>query len=420
MSSTPPHHTAPHPPAAEAPGLGELARVFLRISLLGFGGPNAHIALMLDEVVEEKEWLTQEHFLQLVGVTNLLPGPNSSEVAIHIGYVKRGWRGALTTGLSFLAPTFLLVVLFSSLYFRFGTLPQVEGLFWGLKPAVLAIILAAGWKLARVAVGAGSPTPHGSFAFPRGLPFLLALTGVGTSLLLDRWEVAAMAVGGLLGWRFLRGTRESVEVEAKGTGDGPDVLPPSRRSLVLLPVSAAILPGLASPLAQLFGLTLGAGAVLFGGGYMLVALLEPFVVGAYGWLSPQEFLDGIALTQAVPGPIVTLVAFVGFAVAGVPGAAVATAGIYIPSFAAVLLVAPALDRWRDRTGVAAALKGVNAVVAGAILGVGFTLIPSAVGDLWGILIAMVALLALVKFKVKSIWVVLGGICAGLIHIALVA
>jgi len=167
-------------------------------------------------------------------------------------------------------------------------------------------------------------------------------------------------------------------------------------------------------------LTLGAGAVLFGGGYMLVALLEPFVVGAYGWLSPQEFLDGIALTQAVPGPIVTLVAFVGFAVAGVPGAAVATAGIYIPSFAAVLLVAPALDRWRDRTGVAAALKGVNAVVAGAILGVGFTLIPSAVGDLWGSLIAMIALLALVKFKVKAIWVVLGGICAGLIHIALVA
>ena len=420
MSSTPPDLTTPDPSAAEAPSLGELARVFLRISLLGFGGPNAHIALMLDEVVEEKGWLTQEHFLQLVGVTNLLPGPNSSEVAIHIGYVKRGWRGALTTGLSFLAPTFLLVVLFSSLYFRFGTLPQVEGLFWGLKPAVLAIILAAGWKLARVAVGAGSATPHGSLAFPKGLPFLLAFAGVGTSLLLDRWEVAAMAVGGILGWRFLRGTREGVEVEAKGIGDGPEVHPPSRRSLVLLPVSAAILPGLASPLAQLFGLTLGAGAVLFGGGYMLVALLEPFVVGAYGWLSPQEFLDGIALTQAVPGPIVTLVAFVGFAVAGVPGAAVATAGIYIPSFAAVLLVAPALDRWRDRTGVAAALKGVNAVVAGAILGVGFTLIPSAVGDLWGSLIAMIALLALVKFKVKAIWVVLGGICAGLIHIALVA
>jgi chromate transporter len=184
---------------------------------------------------------------------------------------------------------------------------------------------------------------------------------------------------------------------------------------LLLPTTASIFPSAAAPLGQLFGLMLGTGAVLFGGGYMLVALLEPFVVGSFGWLTPEEFLDGIALTQAVPGPIVTLVAFVGFAVAGVPGAFVATAGIYIPSFAAVLLVAPVLDKWRHMEGVAAALKGVNAVVAGAILGVGLTLLPSALEDLWGAAILMAALVALIRFRAKAIWLVMAGIGAGLIH-----
>jgi chromate transporter len=185
--------------------------------------------------------------------------------------------------------------------------------------------------------------------------------------------------------------------------------------LALVPTYTSFLPPLVAPIGQLFGLTLGAGAVLFGGGYMLVALLEPFVVESYGWLTPEQFLDGIALTQAVPGPIVTLVAFVGYAVAGVPGAAVATAGIYIPSFVAVLLVAPWLERWRHLEGVGAALKGVNAVVAGAILGVGVGLIPPAVQDVWGSLILMVALVALVRFKAKAIWIVGGGIGIGIIH-----
>jgi chromate transporter len=400
--------------------------VFLRISLLGFGGPNAHLALMLDEVVEGRGWLTREHFLQLVGITNLIPGPNSSEVAIHIGYTQRGWRGALAAGLAFLSPTFVLVVLFSWLYFRFGTLPQVEGIFWGLKPAILAVILAAGWKLAKVALEAGSgpgtvgPDSSGGRAslLPRRLLLLLlAFGGVAVSILLDRWEVAAMALGGALGWGVLRG--RSPEAPPPPGAPGPPQRSGggafSRLGLLLIPGWASVLPSAAAPLGQLFGLTLGAGAVLFGGGYMLVALLEPFVVEHYGWLTSQQFLDGIALTQAVPGPIVTLVAFVGFAVAGVPGAAVATAGIYIPSFAAVLLVAPALHRWRHMEGVAAALKGVNAVVAGAILGVGLTLLPSALEDFWGGALLMVALVALIRFRAKAIWLVMGGIGAGLVH-----
>jgi len=153
---------------------------------------------------------------------------------------------------------------------------------------------------------------------------------------------------------------------------------------------------------------------------MLVALLEPFVVGTYGWLTPQQFLDGVALTQAVPGPIVTLVAFVGFSVAGFPGAALATAGIYIPSFAAVLLVAPALERWRNLDGVAAALRGVNAVVAGAILGVGLTLIPSALEDIWGSAILFLSLAVLIRFKTKALWIVGFGIGSGILHLFMAA
>jgi chromate transporter len=400
--------------AAGTPTIRELVRVFLRISFLGFGGPNAHLALMLDEVVDRRGWISREHFLQLVGITNLLPGPNSSEVAIHIGYTQRGWRGALATGLAFLAPTFFLVLLFSYLYFRFGTLPQVEGIFWGLKPAVLAVILAAGWKLARTAL---ERPDTGRVAFHRPLLAFLALAGVATSLLLNRWEVGAMAVGGLVGWALLRDPGAGEE-----PGDHEMEGPRSSGGFLLLPaaVSASLpaLPSLAAPLVQLFGLTLGLGAVLFGGGYMLVALLEPFVVGAYGWLTPQEFLDGVALTQAVPGPIVTLVAFVGFAVAGVPGAGVATAGIYLPSFAAVLLVAPALERWRHLESVGAALRGVNAVVAGAILGVGISLIPPALEDVWGGGILFLSLAILIRFRPQALWIVAGGIVAGLLHVLL--
>jgi chromate transporter len=232
-----------------------------------------------------------------------------------------------------------------------------------------------------------------------------------------------MALGGLLGWALLRKPEGWGASPARATDASDDSgLSQGRggglRALFLIPASIPALPAFSAPLGQLFGLTLGTGAVLFGGGYVLVALLEPFVVGSYGWLTPKEFLDGVALTQAVPGPIVTLVAFVGFGVAGFPGAVVATAGIYIPSFVAVLLVAPALERWRHLEGVAAALRGVNAVVAGAILGVGVTLIPSALEDIWGSGILFLSLAVLIRFGAKAIWIVAGGIGAGVLHVLL--
>lgn len=375
---------------------------------------------MLDEVVERKKWITREHFLHLVAVTNLLPGPNSSEVAIHIGYTQRGWRGALATGLTFLLPTLALVTLLSAAYFRFGSLPSVEAVFWGLQPAILAVILAAGWRLGKTALGfPGSVHP---------VLLLLAILGIFTSLHWKGLEVPAMVVGGLMAWLLprIRGSSKGKASESDNAG-GPSSPGSKLRSLALpLLASPGFFGGLLggdslaaiSSLIHLFVLTVSAGAVLFGGGYMLVALIEPFVVEAYGWLTPDQFLDGIALTQAVPGPIVTLVAFVGFAVAGVPGAFVATAGIYLPSFAAVLGVAPHLDRWRHAQGFRSALGGVNAVVAGAILGVGLSLLPPALPDRWAAGFFLLALLGLVRFGLKAVWVVAAGLGAGILHLLL--
>ncbi len=400
-------------PDQRTPGFAELIRTFLRISLLGFGGPNAHLALMLDEVVERKGWINREHFLHLMGTTNLLPGPNSSEVAIHIGYTQRGWRGALATGVAFLSPTLVLVTLFSALYFRYGTLPAVEGLFWGLKPAILAVILAAGWKLGKAALGVPE-TPNLFLS-------ALAVGGVLTAFFLDRLEVPAMILGGFVAWALFR---ERSPRDSKGEPAEGDRTPGQGKKLRSVAGLLAAPPGVmagglltgAGSLGHLFLLMAGAGAALFGGGYMLVALLEPFVVESYGWLTPDQFLDGIALTQAVPGPIVTLVAFVGFAVAGVPGALVATAGIYLPSFLAVLAVAPHLERWRRIEGFRAALKGVNAVVAGAILGVGLSLLPSGLPDRWAAALFLAALLALIRFRLPAVWVVVGGLLAGCAHL----
>ena len=382
---------------APAPSLLELARVYLWISLMGFGGPSAHLALMLDEVVERRGWLTRERFLELMAVTNLLPGPNSSEVAIHVGYAMRGWRGAMVTGLSFLLPTFFMVTGFSVLYFRWGTLPQVEALFWGVQPVIVAIVVSAGVKIGRAGVKTRTQA-------------VLAAAGAAVSLFSGIAIVPAMLLGGAVtAWR--RRPALVVALLPSGSLLSPEGLP--TRGL-LASAAAATAAGAAATgtLATVFLLHLGIGSVLFGGGYVLVALLEPYAVGRFAWLTAGQFLDGVALTQAVPGPISTLSAFVGYAAAGVPGAILGTAGIYLPAFAAVLLTAPQLERVRDLPSVRRALDGVVAVAAGAVLGVGVDLAVAAIGDVVTLLLAAVALVAATWKKVPALWLVAFGLAAG--------
>lgn len=401
---------------AAAPSLWELARVYLGISLLGFGGPNAHLALMLDEVVERRGWLTKEQFLELIAVTNLLPGPNSSEVAIHVGYTQRGWAGALTTGLAFLVPTFLMVTGLSVLYFEYATVPQIDALFWGVQPVIVAIVLSAGWKIGRAAV---------ETRFQAGL----ALLGAGASLV-----SAPAIIGGMVGAGALMAWRGGVTSRPEeGSAGSPPTTPnggdssssgesssgektpkgPTLRSVAVLPVLLVL--GGGGTALTVFLTHLWIGSVLFGGGYVLVALLEPYAVGQFGWLDAGQFLDGVALTQAVPGPISTLSAFVGYSAAGLPGAVLGTLGIYLPAFAAVLVTAPSLERTREMPLVRRALTGVVPVAAGAVVGVGATLTIAGVRDPMAALLAAGALVALVWKKVPSLWLMGAGLLAGLVR-----
>jgi chromate transporter len=349
---------------------------------------------MLDEVVERRRWITREHFLHLIAVINLLPGPNSSEVAIHVGYTQRGWPGALVTGLAFVLPTFCIVLGLSWLYFRLGALPSAAGLLWGIKPAVLAVIV---WAAVRL----------GGTAVQDALTGGLALAGAAVASLASGWEVAAMAFGGLATWWRWRARR--------GGGDGGAGAPVLRSGALL----AFVAPAAAAPgaLATVFLTHLWIGSVLFGGGYVLVALLQPYAVERYQWVSAAQFLDGVAITQAIPGPISTLTTFVGYAAAGLSGAALATAGLYLPSFVAVLTVAPHTARWRERPQVAAALEGVSAVVAGAIVGVAIGLFGAAVPDLLAGAAFVAALIVLARPEVAAGWVVLGGLVLGLVRMA---
>jgi len=375
-----------------APSHAELIATYLKISLLGFGGPNAHLALMLDEVVERKRWLTRERFLEIMSLTNLLPGPNSSEVAIHVGYTQRGWTGALATGLTFLLPTFVMVTALAAAYFRYGTLPQVGALFWGLQPVIVAIVLSAGWKIGR----AGVRTP---------IQAVLAVAGAVVSVFSGHAIIVAMLFGGAVTWGWHKGIAE----------EPPGHEAERRSGWLATPVVAVA--GSVSTLGSVFLTHLWIGSVLFGGGYVLVALLEPWAVGRYGWVTSAQFLDGVALTQAVPGPISTLSAFVGYAAAGVPGAILGTAGIYLPAFVSVLLVAPRMERLREQAAVRRALVGVVAVVAGAVVGVGISLAGAGVRDPWGGAVALAALALAIRWKVPALWLVAGGLGMGVLRLA---
>ena len=322
--------------------LREIARLFLRLGVVGFGGPAAHIALMEDAVVHRRKWVKRQHFLDALSVTNMVPGPNSTELAIHVGYLRAGVLGGLVSGTCFILPAFLLMLALSWAYFEFGSVPQVVWLFYGVKPAIIAIIAAT-----------------------------------------------ALIVAGLLGIALY--SERSFRFPGAGLLAGAYAATPM--------ISIAGLPTLLA-LAWVF---LKASALLFGGGFVIIPLIEHEVVSVYGWLSAQQFIDGVAIGQATPGPIVITAAFVGYAAAGLAGAAVATAAIFLPAFVIVLAgTGPYLERIRGSEMARAFLKGTNAAVIGTILGAGILLMGSAVVDLPTALILIAAAIALVRFGLSTI------------------
>lgn len=362
--------------------LREIALLFFKLGCIAFGGPAAHIGMMDDEAVTRRQWLTREHFLDLVGATNLIPGPNSTEMTMHIGFERGGWRGLLLAGSMFILPAATITLILAWLYTTYGTLPQVQTLLWGIKPAVLAIILSAVWKLGRKAVKNW------------GLAGLGVL--VLAAVLLGADEVLVLLIGGLVGmlvWGLVRYWR-------------------GMPLLLFWPGLVQQTPGSQTasevPLLDLALFFLKVGATLYGSGYVLVAYLQGGLVEQLSWLTQEQLLDAIAIGQFTPGPVLTTATFVGFLVAGVPGGIIATIAIFLPSFIFVLILNPLIPKMRGSKWLSAFLDAVN-VSAVALMMAVLILLGQATLTSWpAAVIALAAAIASLRFQVSSIWIILGG------------
>jgi chromate transporter len=364
--------------------------LFLKLGLTAFGGPAAHIALMREEAVRRRKWLDDQRFLDLLGATNLIPGPNSTEMAIHLGYLRGGWPGLILGGVCFIVPAMLIVLGLAALYVAYGSAPAATWLLYGIKPVVLAVVLQALWGLGRTAV-------KGPLTGAVGAAVLaLALLGVHELALLLAGGLAVMLV---VNARRLRGA-------AALALPLPGLLPAALGGLA--PAAAGF------SLLGLFLVFLKVGAVLYGSGYVLLAFLHADLVERLGWLSDRQLLDAIAIGQFTPGPVFTTATFIGYLLAGVPGALLATLAIFLPSFVFVALSYPLVPRLRASPWASALLDGVNVASLGLMAAVTLQLGRAALVDPLTIGLALLCLLALVRFNVNSAWLIAGGGAVGLL------
>jgi chromate transporter len=365
--------------------LREVVLLFLKLGFTAFGGPAAHLALMHDEVVKRRGWLGDQEFLDLVGATNLIPGPNSTELAIHLGYRRAGWAGLALGGLCFVAPATLIVLALSWAYARFGALPQAGWLLYGVKPVIIAIIAQALWSLGPRAV--------------KG-PFSAVIAGAVVALyFLGVNEIALLFAGGLVALLAAQARRL--------WGGIPAVLAVPLGNLGAL----ATVPAPFS-LGGLFLTFLKIGSVLYGSGYVLLAFLRADFVVRLGWLTDQQLLDAVAIGQVTPGPLFTTATFIGYVLGGTPGALLATLGIFLPSFAFVALSNPLIPRLRHSARVSSLLDGVNVASLGLMAAVAWQLGRASLIDPLTALLALVSVLLLLRFKVNSTWLIGGGALIG--------
>ena len=371
--------------------LREVIALFLRLGITAFGGPAAHIALMHDEVVTRRKWVSDQEFLDLNGATNLIPGPNSTELAIHLGYSRAGWWGLIAAGASFIIPAMLIVMALAWAYVEFGTMPQAGALFYGIKPIIIVIVAQALWLLGRkavknVATGIVGAAALVAYFFGANEILLLLVAGIVVMVIENAKLFRNMNLFGL----------------AQGTA------PTISLSLLL-----SITPS-AFSLPLLFFTFLKIGSVLYGSGYVLLAFLQKDFVENLGWLTQQQLLDAIAVGQFTPGPVFTTATFIGYILGGVPGALVATLGIFLPSFFLVAITHPFIPRLRQSKWLSALLDGVNVASAGLMAGVTIQLARAAFIDAPTIALGVVAAILLFRFKINSTWLVLGGALVGLL------
>lgn len=353
------------PPARQGT-LGELARVFLKLGLLGFGGPAAHLALFDEELVERRGWLGREQLVDLIGLTNLIPGPNSTEVVLHVGLLRGGWRGLLVAGACFIGPAAVLSTVLAWAYVRYGALPGIRPALAGIEAAMLALVLVAGLRLARSAVR----------------DWRLAVLAVAVAAIANGGmnEVVTLIGGGIVGMVWLVGHRAGPAAFMTGALAPPTLTaepgpPPELAGAGAAAVAAGAAAGGASavglgPLALVF---VKIGATLYGSGYVLVSLLEDELVRRRGWLTPTQLIDAVAAGHATPGPLLSTASFVGYLTGGLPGSIVATVAIFGPAFVFVPLLSHLVPRLRTNAFLTAFVEAVSACAVGLLLVVAWRL-----------------------------------------------
>jgi len=379
----------------------ELASLFLKLGAISFGGPAAHIAMIESEIVVKRQWVTRQQFLDMLGAANLIPGPSSTEMAINTGFVRAGWAGLCVAGASFIFPAALITGVFAWAYVRFGSLPQTASVLAGIKPAVIALIAIAIWRLGKTAL--------------KGVDLVVVGMAALAAFLLGINPILILFGGGLVGMAGRQLARANATLLIPGMSSGRSI---SRLQLLPAAIFTTGVVAVRPSLARIGLFFLKVGAVLYGGGYVLLAFLEHGLVQQHAWLTRQQLLDAIAIGQFTPGPVLSTATFIGYLLGGVPGAAVATVGIFLPSFFYVALLAPVLFRLRRSAWIGAFLDSVNVCALALMTGVTIRLATDALRGWPSSVIAAVALVALLRWKVNSAWIVLGGGIMGLLFSAM--
>lgn len=364
--------------------LKEIAKLFLKLGIIGFGGPAAHIAMMQDEVVVKRKWLTEQHFLDLIGATNLIPGPNSTEMAIHIGHEKGGWKGLIIAGICFILPAVFITGIFAWLYKKFGQLPEVQPFIYGIKPAIIAIILSAVYPLAKRSLKSKE----------LGIIGLVVLIGS----LFNFYEIYLMFGAGFLALilAYLRNNK-------------------LKNTYSFLPFTFLEIVNtgfLSATNSKLFWIFLKIGAILYGSGYVLFAFIDTELVST-GIITRQQLIDAIAVGQFTPGPVFSSVTFIGYQINGISGAVISTIAIFLPSFVFVAFLNPMVKKMRSSVLFSAFLDAVNIASVAIIMSVCFAMGKDSITDWRTILIAVLSIAITFRYrKINSALIVLGGSLIG--------
>jgi chromate transporter len=377
----------PEFPEIREASLTEIALVFLKLGTIAFGGPAAHLAMMEEEFVSRRHWITHAEFLDRLAAANLIPGPSSTEVAIFVGQLKRGWRGLIVAGCCFIIPAAIIVSLIAWAYVRFGSLPKVEGIFYAIKPAVVAIVIQALGKLGRTGLKTIQLAVIAALA--------MGLTFLGVSPLIVLFSAGLLSAAS-------RATKNRLVSATFGSAKIAGA------AVATVAVGSALPHGL----LRLFFSFLKIGSVVFGSGYVLLAFLQTEFVDRLHWLTEKQLIDAVAVGQFTPGPVFTTATFIGYIVAGWSGAAVTTIGIFLPGFLLVAVSGPLIPRLRKSAVASAALDGVVAGSLALMAVVTWQLGRASIVDRMTLLIFAISLIALLRFRVNPAWVVAAAAIVG--------